>query len=223
MATNQSPSCSTSKSSLLIIKKINKWVVFGKRCVMENQLFPSSIETRLAASKALSANPKLKLCPIGLRGAANAVLILLGPSFGTEDEGQVPLKGGYENRPEGEYICFGNGLGLFPFGQKGSRAGRWKDFLLQSCGSSDLVEFLTALFNLDWVNEPDESKIPLVNLQRGADLILPFVEAAKPRVVVALTNRVHDEFLSCLKRNGYSFKEIPSCLTRPAWGAPIGL
>lgn len=204
------------EKQLFHVKKSSKNANYGKHRVMDNNLFSSSLETRLAATKAMGS-PAWKSCPLGLRGAANAVLIFLGPSFGKEDEGQPRLKGGFENRPTGDYICLGKGLGLFPFGEKGSRVGRWKDFMLQCCGSSDIPEYLTALFNLDWSNEPDESKLQIVNLQRGADLILPFVEAARPRVVVALTNRVHDEFLSSLKRNDYTYREIPSCLTRPAY------
>jgi len=181
---------------------------------MDDLLYSPSVQLRLAATKALPS-PEPKLCPTGLRGAANAVFILLGPSFGKAHKGVPPYKGG-SPRPEGNNIWLGKGLGLSPFDYDGGRFKRWNDFFMQCCESRDIPDFLTALFNLDWCHSAKESCVPEQNLITGSDQVLPFVEAAKPRVVVALTNRVYKVFLDCLNRNGYTFREIPSRLTRPA-------
>ena len=146
---------------------------------------------RFLASKQ-DGGPELSW-PFSNWGAANAWLVLLGPSPGKDDGG---AKGTHTVR-----------VGLpcpIQFNTYRNRNPRWRKLWEEPfgphlrVGDENLGEYLTALMNLDGTNEPDETKLTNASLVNGCDRVERQLNQCRPKVIVALTESAFAVFRSHL-------------------------
>ena len=148
--------------------------------------------------------------PVACGGAANAFLVLLGPSMGAADRGQVAERGG-PNRPDGYTMSIGRAV--MDFEGLGRRNRRWSRLCAEMLGGEHYVTSMTALLNLDWRNSSSERDIPKADLISGfRDYIWPLLNKLRPRIICALTRRVWDTAAPELEQHRVPFPECPITL-----------
>lgn len=126
--------------------------------------------------------------PLACWGAANAFLILLGPSMGAADRGKPGELGG-DNRPRGWPMQIGQAV--VDFEGLGHRKRRWYRLCAAMLGGEQYVTSMTAVLNLDWRNSSSERAIPQQALAAGFEnYIWPLLQKMQPRIVCTLPKRV---------------------------------
>lgn len=176
--------------------------------------FSNKLEERsLASSESGSLDEKW---PLGCFGAANAYLVICGPSPGGSSD-PAKVNAGGANRPRGGIKKYGPGsFDISSWG--GSRVERWNKLCASLlCGEEKHIDRMTAVLNLDWGNNPDTSKNPIPKsvLQPGFDdHVWEEIKKVKPRVITALTNSVWDVMKNKMEEHSVSFSEPPVKLTR---------
>lgn len=175
---------------------------------MNHALYSPSLAARLAATKQYLATPNQldsEYYPEGLRGSANAYLVLVGPSYGAHKGTDEKQDCRTDIRPTSNWAkkIIGHGLGLNCF-QDGSKARteRWNKLLLACLGTEDAVKHLSALYNLDWGHHANQSSVPKQHLQAGADVVAQYIYAAKPRIIMPLTKMVWSFLIPSLINSG---------------------
>jgi hypothetical protein len=188
-------------------------------------IFSANIEERYQASrKPLPNDSGISKVPYGCGGAANAYLVLVGPSPGTASEGQVVPDSNL--RPCNKTLTIGEKAMNFNWGnsqgtQKDVRFERWTKLCGAILGDEKYVTALTALFNLDWSHSGDQKALSKEKLQVGwNDHIWPLTKKVKPVILCPLTNQVWNimqsevEQLPIIKRPEFHFdvaKKKPFC------------
>jgi hypothetical protein len=192
---------------------------------MDNLLYSPILNERLIATRqyltaAEKSNPEFY--PEGLRGAANAYAVLVGPGYGAYNGNGEKYAGGFP-RPTSKWSkrLIGGGLGFNPFSDSGKpRKWRWNRLLLACLGSQEVVaqlsaaynlnwehhaeavEQLSAIYNLDWGNHADEQSIPPCYLSSGEDVVVKYILLARPRFIIPLSRLVWGHLASGLQRAG---------------------
>lgn len=183
-----------------LVRSVTRWHHPGK--FMESRLYSPVLTTRLSATIDQLPASSSEYYPEGLRGSANAFVVFVGPSYGAYNGTGERYLGG-PHRPQSSWSrrCIGAGLGLDPFpdGSR-SRQERWNRLLLACLATPDGVRYLSALYNLDWGHFPSERSVPTENLTLGADVVVEYLNRAKPRIVVPLTKLVWSHLLPALIR-----------------------
>lgn len=150
--------------------------------------------------------------PMGCGGAGNAFLVLLGPSPGKPPRDKSAAPGG-ANRPLGKPMRLGPGAISFEWGD--GRQARWTRLCAAMLGDEERALSLTALLNLDWRNTTNQSDIPIEDLREGwRQHISPLLAEVRPRIVLALTNRVWRTVSEALDGECTLLSRCPARLTR---------
>ncbi len=148
--------------------------------------------------------------PHGCRGAANAWLVLLGPSPGKKGPRETSRGDrAWDCSPtiglEQQEIQFSDGKQRNPRFAKIAHAG------FGTHGNDEMPKRLTALMNLDGKNAPDASQIESSDLCRGCQTVYDLLVQAKPRVVIVLSFAAWNPFSNFLKSKGAaSFASPPA-------------
>jgi hypothetical protein len=151
--------------------------------------------------------------PEACYGAANAFLIICGPSPGKEDKGKVKKRGGDGRKKTNSKTI---GKNVFDINWKGkARVARWNRLCNALIGEEDCIRSLTALLNLDWGNNSNSSNIPKTYLELGfSKYVWPLIIEAKPKILVALTNRVWDVMRNEILKHRVNYTVPSNKLTR---------
>lgn len=174
---------------------------------MKDPLYSPSLSERLTATnKYLKSNESKVVVKWaeGFRGATNAFVVLVGPSYGKFNGTGIEFKGG-SPRPYSTHAQagIGGGIGLNPFPDgSAARQTRWNKLLLACLDSEDAVAKLSALFNLDWGHHSNEKDVPPADLVAGSDEVVGELVRVKPRIVVPLTRLVWSYLMSALTKCG---------------------
>jgi hypothetical protein len=158
--------------------------------------------------------------PSGCFGAANAWLLLVGPSPGKAGPQEQSLPGGV-NRPLNRPVAVGPEVGTIKFKSGRNRNSRW-NYLTNACfGNEEQAGALTAVANLDWGNFSDQNEIETASLQAGCPAVFGIMKMSQPRVVLALSKKVWGpltEYLSFCTVEEFVHRgiegriiQIPSC------------
>ena len=181
---------------------------------MAPELYSPALRVRYRATLALrNERPLRKRWPAGCGGAANAFLVLLGPSMGGAPPGQVSQRGG-ANRPfRASPMKIGPNAMNFDWGDH--RKARWIRLCAAMLGGEDYVPSLTALLNLDWRHSTSEKSIPQQDLLDGfQNFVWPLLRNLRPRLICALTNRVWDTVQATIAPFRIPFSRCPVPLSR---------
>jgi hypothetical protein len=161
-------------------------------------LHSPSLQARYDASIRGGTRETPERWPLGCGGAANAYLVLIGPSMG---------------RVTGRHHGVGNTMNLGPeamnFDWGDHRKARWTRLCAAILGDECHAHALTALLNLSEQHSTNESEISGADLRAGwTERIWPVLRRVRPRIVCALTNSVWDTIVDTLTAR---FVEIPAC------------
>jgi hypothetical protein len=150
-------------------------------------LWDADLETRYQAS-IHHPNDKAGNWPRGCWGAANAWLMLCGPSPGAPDDENDVWPGG-PNCPLDSNVTIGLGSCPFVFATNKARNARWLKLACAATGEQNRAEALSCLVNLDWGHHANNADIPEQYLKDGCRRVLDMMEEAQPRVVITLVER----------------------------------
>src|SRR5712692_5365846 len=115
---------------------------------MDAELFSKDLTQRYRATLAAAqTDDNVKCWPWACSGAANAFLVLLGPSMGGAGAGEAIAHGG-PDRPFQEPMRIGPDVMNLDWGDQ--RKVRWTRLCSAMLGGEQYVRCLTALLNLDW-------------------------------------------------------------------------
>jgi hypothetical protein len=152
-------------------------------------LFSANPQDRLRASAASTTWPSTQW-PYGNQGAANAWLVLVGPSPGHEKRTAVD--------PTNE-VTFGARVPLI--GMSDWRKNAWDaliDAALGSDHSAEVRRYLVALINFTGENASAESTLSYQSMDNGVGSVVEKIRMMHPRVVLALSNAVFDRLAPAL-------------------------
>jgi len=183
---------------------------------LNQDLFSPSLQTRLQATLDLPRDIKLAETswPAGCRGASNAFLVLIGPSYGQASPGESqpdPSQPRPRNSPTwvGNTLFDSKGDKLFPDNHE--REGRWcrlMESALPEAQKHDAVRRLTALWNLHWSYASKEKSLSVFDLVQGAHDIFPLISGTKPRIIIALSEIVAQILASFIVARGYKHRAL---------------
>lgn len=134
--------------------------------------------------------------PKGCRGSRRPWLVFVGPSPGGKhqrDEEAEPLW----NQPFTAPFGWGGG---FPRSMPTLLAA-----LLPEAAEADRL-LLYAVYNLDSVQNPEASEVPLDRMRRGAPHIVSLLESAPPRLIVPMESICFGVLNDALREHGYDFR-----------------
>ena len=155
--------------------------------------------------------------PRACSGAANAFLVLLGPSMGAANRDEQVEHGG-AGRPITSSMTIGPDV--INFDGLGHRKRRWNRLCAEMLGGEHYISSTVALLNLDWSHHPSESAIPQEHLTSGfTEYVWPLLTQLRPRIICPLTRRVWDTIMPEIYQRRVSFPDCPISLPR----APIFL
>jgi len=164
---------------------------------MHRDCYSPILERRYRATIAHNGTVLAKRWPCGCFGAANAFLVLVGPSMGGVLSNETPKRGG-ANRPHYGKMAIGRDLQSFDWHDH--RKARWSRLCAEILGAESYVSSMTSLMNLDWMNSTDESAIPQEDLNKGLrGYVWPLLCLVRPRIICTLSNRVWDTMLSAIQ------------------------
>lgn len=179
---------------------------------MNTELYSPSLRRRYEASLKAGARETPNFWPMGCGGAANAFLVLIGPSMGRAPTAEVGAVGG-ANRPVGYPRNLGPEAMNFDWGDH--RKARWTRLCAAILGDDSHARTLTALLNLDWRHSTNERLIPDESLRGGwTDHIWPLLPQVRPRIVCALTNRTWNIVVPTIESLQIPMAECPFKLAR---------
>jgi len=150
-------------------------------------------------------NPNI-VFPEGCNGAANALLVFVGPSPG----GGNPDTEYYE-RGERNGFAYWNFEYIAPF-EKWSNGFRNSlkpiiENLLQISldeGASKLFAFV----NFDWIQNPDSSQVPDDRINEGKIYVNQILHKIDPKIIVALDSKAYKNLVNLLKEENYTLSEL---------------
>lgn len=192
--------------------RLSRGAVESIQSRMNPDFWSPDLTTRYRAVAAGGDTVLTRRWPAGCGGAANAFLVLLGPSMGGARKGETPAVGG-KDRPFVKPMKLGPEAMNFDWGDH--RKVRWTRLCAEMLGSEAHARALTALLNLDWrhsANEKDISREALVEGLEGC--IWPLLSVVRPRILCALTNRVWKTVLPKVEPLRVAFKPCPVILPR---------
>ena len=160
-------------------------------------LFSSDPEQRYRASCSLEGSIT-RTWPRGCWGAANAWLVLIGPSPGPQDSG-LPAPGG-SGRPWDSKITIGVSPGEVYFKSNSGRKVNWQRLARAVIGEPQHAKALVAVANLDWANSSRQGDLDRGALWSGCADVFEVLLQARPRVALALTRETWETFAEFLKR-----------------------
>jgi hypothetical protein len=155
-------------------------------------LFSRDPEERIRSSNASQSWPSVRW-PYGNQGAANAWLVLVGPSPGSEKRADVP--------PWIE-VTFGDCVQHIAMHDTRGKA--WDAVITAAFGrlhSPAARRQLVALINLMGTNATEEKKLDAKDLDGGVSAVVEKLRLVHPRVVLALSNGVYDRLAQALNTN----------------------
>lgn len=159
-----------------------------------SSLFGRTTNERLGGASGVDVEPIQ--WPYGNQGAANAWVVLVGPSPGEEKRTDYP-----KTNPV-TFVKGGDGWTPQYIGMEGFRRHAWDALIQAAFGSqySDEVrKRLVALINLTGSSSSKEDALAREALDDGAAEVCLKIRLVHPRVVVALSNAVFDRLLEKLK------------------------
>jgi hypothetical protein len=175
-------------------------------------LYSPSLEERFFATVTAGRIDLGRRWPIACDGAANAFLVLIGPSPGSPTPGEAVQLGGAD-RPLHRSMELGANVIAFDWG--GQRVKRWERMCAAILGGDKYWPALTALLNLDWQHSGDEKRIQQASLAYGLNnYVWPLLSDLRPRIVCALTNSVWDVLRPAAEENLIAFPPCPVALSR---------
>jgi hypothetical protein len=147
-------------------------------------LYSPKLEDRYKAT--MASNLKLgKRWPGACTGAANAYLVLIGPSPGANSKARAV------ERPSGPIMEIRPERMTFEGWESNpSIPRRWVSLCASLLGGEQYVQPMTADFNLDWGHEGNQRNVAQDYLGAGLDIIWPLLKTVKPRIVMPLTRTV---------------------------------
>lgn len=170
-------------------------------------LYSPDLDLRYQATLSVHPLDLGKKWPLACDGAANAFLVLIGPSMGRALPGE-PIAAGGANRPEGGAMRIGRDVMRFDWNDR--RVARWTRICAAMLGSERYVSSLTALLDLDWRHSVGEKHIPTAELHSGlVNYVWPLLGELRPRIVCALTNRVWETIIPKIEPLRVSFPVYP--------------
>ena len=174
---------------------------------MHPDLYSPNIERRYAATIA-SSEQLARKWPRACCGAANAFLVLFGPSMGAARPDEHIEVGG-ANRPYRDLMRIG--ADIINFDGLRARKHRWNRLSAEILGNEKYISTLAAQINLDWSHSPDERNVHQRDLEGGfEEHIWPLFPLLQPRIICALTNRVWDIFFPQISAKPFN---LPFTLT----------
>jgi hypothetical protein len=179
---------------------------------MTEDLFHPTLEGRYNSTRGFCgghSKPNGKW-PKGCWGAANGWVMLVGPSPGRDPS--VEGKSKQSLRPR-QRVYYGLDQGKIQFGD--ARDGRWNRLTKALCADNeDYAYALTSVANLDWWCYRRECDIPKAHLREGCASVWKTIQASKPRVVVALTNKVWEMISRHVSQFARPDVDVVNLLTR---------
>ena len=173
-----------------------------------SDLYSADVECRYQATLRAGTRDCSTKWPLGCGGAANAFLVLLGPSMGAVGAGKTAEKGGAD-RPHRSVMRIGPDVMSY------LRPGAWTRLCADMLGGGQYVRALSALLNLDWRHTSREGDIPDADLSAGLERdIWPLLPVLRPRLVAALTNRVWKTVLPLVENLRVPYPPCPVVLPR---------
>jgi hypothetical protein len=178
-----------------------------------SELYSPDLDRRFEATLNVHHTDLGKKWPLACGGAANAFLVLIGPSMGHAIPGETIALGG-ANRPYGDSMKIGRDVMSFDWGDQ--RKTRWTRLCAEMLGSEKYVSSLTALMDLDWRHSASEKVIPPEELNSGfVNYVWPLLGEVQPRIVCALTNSVWNTIIPEIQSLQVSFPVYPDKHTLP--------
>jgi len=160
---------------------------------MHRERYSPNLKRRYQATIAEDGAVLAKKWPRACGGAANAFLVLVGPSMGGNHPSEIPQRGG-ANRPHDSQMAIGRDLQTFDW--RDHRKARWTRLCAEMLGAESYVSSMTSLMNLDWMHSTDELAIPQEDLETGfRDYVWPLIRLVRPRIICTLSNRVWDTII----------------------------
>ena len=154
----------------------------------ENGLYDPDPNMRAEASLQYSLKRQryAKKWPRACTGAANAWLVMCGPSPGRADRPDDIWPGG-PNRPVDEKPTIGPGAGIIEFDTNTRRNDAFMK-VASTCfqGSRYNANALTARVNLDWGHNPNAAEINHEYLKAGCSVVFDIMRECRPRVVLTM-------------------------------------
>lgn len=138
----------------------------------------------------------------GNQGAANAWVVLVGPSPGEEKRTEFA-----------RYNSVGFGAKAQSIGMSGKRQRAWDALITAAFGreySDQARDQLVALINLSSANETNESALSAQTLNEGVDEVWRKINLMHPRVVVTLSNAVFDRLSAKISVESMDLSDQPS-------------
>ena len=160
---------------------------------MNQDLFDPDLKKRYSATIDFCAGEEKRqygCWPDACWNAANAWVLLVGPSPGKADAGERRDQNTRVENP----VCVGRQVGVVSFPGSPRRNRAWNRLAVAFAGGEEAAA-LTGIANLDWVNSAREKGIKDEQLIAGAPVVWKVIAVAKPRLVIALTHRVYDILL----------------------------
>ena len=181
-----------------------------KKSNIQKDLYSQKLERRYRATLKSDGITLTKKWPVACFGAANAFLVLIGPSMGGARKGEIGRRGG-ANRPYRKLMHIGQDVMNFDWGDH--RKARWIRLCSEMLGSEQYVSTMTSLLNLDWQHSTSEKEIPDEYLSNGfSKYIWPLLCKLQPRIVSPLTNRVWNTVLPKIEEYRVQFTRCPVSL-----------
>lgn len=177
-----------------------------------DDLYSPVLDVRYRSS--VQGDPKVltQMWPRACGGAANAFLALIGPSRG-HHTGPPPSALGAKTQPQLRPMTVGRDVMTLDWGDH--RKVRWTRLCSELLGGEQYVGTLTALLNLATGSFANERDVPRERLQAGfVERVWPLLADIRPRLVVALTNRVWKVMNPEIEKRAVPFATCPVPLTR---------
>jgi hypothetical protein len=178
---------------------------------MHSERYSPDLERRYQAAISEQGTTLPEKWPVACGGAANAFLVLLGPSMGAPRRDEVVELGG-ANRPQHHPMQIGQAV--MDFEGLGHRKPRWWRLCAAILGGGHYITSMTALLNLDSRHSSSESGIPATDLIADfRDYIWPLLNQLRPRIVCVLSNRTWDTIYPQISQHQGAPLKLPLSLT----------
>ena len=159
----------------------------------------------------MSANPAPDLSwPTGCYGSAASILVFVGPSPGGSPSEPTPPP----RNPSGGLALWNQAFSEPYDNSPGHWGGKYTysiPVLVETILGVPLhkgSDRLYAFANFDWVQSPQEQKVPANRMQAGERDVIRVLLDCKPRIIVPLTKGAHKRLLTVLSNHRYQTSQV---------------
>jgi len=175
-----------------------------------HNLYDPDLAARFVATEEFQNDGKRRdeQWPRACRGAANAWIILVGPSPGAPVDAEHPWPGGPNRLRDGQATISLHATAI-DFANGKNRNQRWMTLIDQFTRDRKFTVALAAICNLDWQEQANAALVPEEYLRAGCGGVDQVIKTTKPRIVAALTVRVWDHLAAFYRNLNKIAEEIP--------------